>query len=93
MCVWRVGCAMRGLTFLQLVLHDDQEGHGDGEQVEDEHHVTHLANGRAADAPYYALIGRLATDGGGVPQDDQPTDQEDHAYLGRGRGWGVEEGS
>lgn len=69
------------LTLLQLVPDYPQEGHGDHEQVDDEAGLTQLPDGGATQPSNHALVGGLATDGGGIAQDDQPTDQEDQGDL------------
>lgn len=64
------------LTFFQLVIHYDQEGHRDHEEVEDKANLTQLTDGRPTHLLHHRLVGALATDGRGVAQDDQTTDQE-----------------
>lgn len=54
------------LTFLQLVVHNHQEGHSDHEEVEDEADLTQLADGWAAHLLDHRLVGALAADVGRV---------------------------
>lgn len=69
------------LTFLQLIVHYNQEGHSDHEEVEDEADLTQLADGWPAHVLDHRLVGALATDGRGVAQDDQTTDEEHEGDL------------
>lgn len=69
------------LTLLQLVPDHPEEGHGDHEQVDDEAGLTQPPDGRSTQPSNHALVGGLATDGGGIAQDDQPADQEDQGDL------------
>ena len=73
------------LTLLQLVVHYNQEGHRDHKEVDDEADLTQLADGGPTHVLHHRLVGALATDGGGVAQDDQTTDQEHQGHLGGGR--------
>lgn len=69
------------LTLLQLVPDHPEEGHGDHEQVDDEAGLTQPPDGRSTQPSNHALVRGLATDGGGIAQDDQPADQEDQGDL------------
>lgn len=69
------------LTFFQLVVHYDQKGHRDHEEVEDKADLTQLTDGRPAHLFHYRLVGALTTDRRGVTQDDQATDQEHEGDL------------
>lgn len=69
------------LTLFQLVIHYNQKGHRDHEKVEDEADLTQLTNGRATQLLHHRLVGVLTTDGGGITQNDQATDQEHERDL------------
>ncbi len=69
------------LTLLQLVVHYNQKGHRDHEEVEDEADLTQLTDGRPAHFLHHRLVSALATDGRGVAQDDQTADQEHEGDL------------
>lgn len=79
------GRSMKILTFLQLVRHYDQEGHRDHEEVEDEDDLTELPDGRPTHILHHGLVCVLTTDGGGVAQNYQATDEEHQGHLGRRR--------
>lgn len=69
------------LTLLQLVPDHPQEGHRYHEQVDDEASLAQLSDGGATQPSDHTLVGVLVADGGGIAQDDQPTDQEDEGDL------------
>lgn len=69
------------LTLLQLVVHYDQEGHRDHEEVEDEADLAQLTDGRPTHLLHHRLVGALTADGRGVAQDDQTADQEHQGDL------------
>lgn len=71
------------LTLFQLVVHYDQKGHRNHEEVEDEADLTQLADGRPAYLLHHRLVGALTADGRGKAQDDEPTDQEHQGDLSR----------
>lgn len=73
------------LTLLQLVIHYNQKGHRDHEEVEDEAYLTQLTDGRPAHLLHHRLVSALATDGWRVAQDDQTTDQEHEGDLSEGK--------
>lgn len=82
-------CLTLQLTLLQLVVHYDQKRHSNHKKVEDKADLTQLTDGRPAQRLYHRLVGALATDGGGVAQDDESTDQEHQGDLS---GWRTELG-
>jgi len=74
---WRWG----QLTFLQLVAHHPEQGHGDHEEVEEEADLAELPRRRPAEGPDDPLVGGLGAEGGRVAQHRQPTHQEDQRAL------------
>lgn len=79
--IWRTPPNLPPLTFLQLVLHDHQEGDANHEEVEAKADLAELPHGPAAHLPHHVLVGRLPADGRGVPEDHQAADEEDQGDL------------
>lgn len=65
------------LTFLQLVTHHPEEGHGDHEEVEEEANLAELPCCCPAHRSDNPLVGGLGAEGRCVAQHRQPAHQED----------------
>lgn len=69
------------LTFLQLVLHNHQEGNANHEQVEAEADLAELAYGSPAHLAHHILVGVLPADRRGITKNNQTADQENQGNL------------
>lgn len=69
------------LTFLQLVLHDHQEGHADHEEVEAEADLAELPDGSPTHLTHHILVRLLPADRRGVTENNQAADEENQRNL------------
>lgn len=69
------------LTFLQLVLHNHQEGNADHEEVEAEADLAELPYGPPAHLPHHILVRLLPADRRGITEDNQAADEENQRNL------------
>lgn len=69
------------LTFLQLVLHNHQEGHANHEEVEAEAHLAELTYGWPAHPTHHILVGLLPADRRGITKNNQTADEENQGNL------------
>lgn len=69
------------LTFLQLVTHHPEEGHGDHEEVEEEAELAELPRRRPTHRPHDPLVGGLGAERRRVAQHRQPAHQEHQRAL------------
>lgn len=69
------------LTFLQLVLHNHQEGNANHEKVEAEAHLAELTYGSPAHLTHHILVRLLPADRRGMTKNNQPTDEEHQRNL------------
>lgn len=69
------------LTFLQLVLHNHQEGNADHEEVEAEADLAELPYGSPAHLTHHILVRLLPADWWGITENNQTADEENQRNL------------
>lgn len=74
------------LTFLQLVLHNHQEGNANHEEVEAEAHLAQSADGSAAHLTHHILVRLLPADWRGITENNQAADEENQRNLQKKEG-------
>lgn len=73
------------LTFLQLVLHNHQEGDANHEEVEAEAHLAELPYGSPAHLTHHILVRLLPANRRGITKNNQTADEENQRNLQKNR--------